>query len=93
MDTFEKIKSLKTEYKKHLAEQHPEWAESSVSTHVSDAFYIWNNSVLPGFWKVFISEETMGNAEAALLQHFRDDVKSPNYEQRTKGYFKDLQML
>ena len=93
MDTFEKIKELKNEYKKHLAEQHPDWAESSVSTHVSDAFYIWNNSVLPGFWKVFISEETMENARISLLQHFRDDIKSPNYEQRTKGYFKDLQML
>ena len=93
MDTFEKIKALKTEYKNHLAKQHPDWAESSVNTHVSDAFYIWNNSVLPGFWKVFISEETMKNAADSLLQHFRDDVKSPNYEQRSKGYFKDLQML
>ena len=42
---------------------------------------------------MFISTETMNNANTSLLQHFRDDVKSPNYEQRTKGYFKDLQML
>ena len=48
MDTFEKVKALKSKYKNYLAEQHPDWAESSVSTHVSDAFYIWNNSVLPG---------------------------------------------
>ena len=47
MDTFEKVKALKSKYKNYLAEQHPDWAESSVSTHVSDAFYIWNNSVLP----------------------------------------------
>ena len=93
MDTFEKIKELKNGYRKYLSEQHPEWAESSVSTHVSDAFYIWNNSVLPGFWKVFISDETMENTRISLLQHFCDDVKSPNYEERTRGYFKDLQML
>ena len=93
MDTFEKVKALKSKYKIHLAEQHPDWAESSVSTHVSDAFYIWNNSVLPGFWKVFVSDEAMENVRNSLLQHFRDDMKSPNFEERTKGYFKDLQML
>lgn len=93
MDTFERVKALKSKYKNYLAEQHPDWAESSVSTHVSDAFYIWNNSVLPGFWKVFVSDEAMKNARNALLQHFRDDMKSPNFEERTKGYFKDLQML
>ena len=93
MDTFEKVKALKSKYKNYLAEQHPDWAESSVSTHVSDAFYIWNNSVLPGFWKVFVSDEAMENARNSLLQHFRDDMKSPNFEERTKGYFKDLQML
>lgn len=53
MDSFEKIKELKNRYKSYLSEKYPEWAESSVSTHVSDAFYIWNNTVLPGFWKVF----------------------------------------
>lgn len=93
MDTFEKIKNIKNEYKSYLTNKHPDWAESTASTHVSDAFYIWNNSVLPGFWKVFISDETMENARTSLLLHFRDDVKSPNYEQRTTGYFKDLQML
>ena len=67
MDTFEKVKALKSKYKIHLAEQHPDWAESSVSTHVSDAFYIWNNSVLPGFWKVFVSDEAMENARNSLL--------------------------
>lgn len=93
MDSFEKIKELKNEYKNYLTKQHPEWADSSVSTHVSDAFYIWNNSVLPGFLKVFQSEETMEFARAALLDHFQTEVKAPNYEVRTKEYFKDLQML
>ena len=93
MDSFEKVKELKSRYKNHLSEQHPDWAESTVSTHVSDAFYIWNNTVLPGFWKVFLSNDTMDSAGAALYHHFRDDVKSSNYEERTQGYFKDLQML
>ena len=93
MDSFEKIKELKAEYKNYLTEQHPDWADSSVNTHVSDAFYIWNNSVLPGFFKVFQSEESMEFARTAILDHLKAEVKSPNYEARTKGYFKDLQML
>lgn len=93
MDSFEKIKELKNRYKSYLSEKHPEWAESSVSTHVSDAFYIWNNTVLPGFWKVFLSNNSMENARDAIVQYLRNDVKAPNYEDRTRGYFKDLQML
>ena len=93
MDTFEKIKEIKNEYRGYLKYQHPDWADSTVNTHVSDAFYIWNNSVLPGFWKVFQSEETMDLAHRALWDHFREEVKTPNYEARTRGYFKDLEML
>lgn len=93
MDTFEKIKEIKTEYRNYLARKHPEWAESTVGTHVSDAFYIWNNTVLPGFWKVFLSDESLIATRDALSDHFQNEVKVENYKARTNGYFKDLQML
>ena len=93
MDTFEKIKEVKAEYKAYLAKIHPEWAESTVNTHVSDSFYIWNNSVLPGFWKVFLSEDSLMATRDALSDHFQNEVKVDNYKARTNGYFKDLQLL
>ena len=46
MDTHEKLKEIRSEYKQYLTEKHPEWSESTVSTHVSDACYIWNNTVI-----------------------------------------------
>ena len=93
MDTFEKIKEIKSEYRSYLAQKHPEWAESTVSTHVSDAFYIWNNTVLPGFWKIFLSDDSLMATRDALSDHFQYEVKVDNYKARTNGYFKDLQML
>ena len=48
------------EYKEYLTQKHPEWSESTVNTHVSDASFIWNNTVIPGFWKVFVDDEGYG---------------------------------
>ena len=76
-----------------MSEQHPDWAESTVSTHVSDAFYIWNNTVLPGFWKVFLSDDSLMETREVLSDHFQYEVKVDNYKARTNGYFKDLQLL
>ena len=93
MDTNSKIKEVKSEYKAYLTQKHPEWAESTVSTHVSDAFYIWNNSILPGFWKALRSEATMEDARKAIEEYIKTEVQAPNYVERTKGYCRDLQML
>ena len=41
MDIQETISRVRKEYKDYLREKHPDWAESSLSTHVSDAFYLW----------------------------------------------------
>ena len=93
MDSFETIKAIKNEFKEYLAKKHPDWAESTVSTHVSDAFYIWNNTVLPGFWKIFLSDDSLMETREVLSDHFQYEVKVDNYKARTNGYFKDLQLL
>ena len=66
MDTNYKIKEICAEYKEYLTEKYPDWSESTVSTHVSDACYIWNNTVIPGFWKVFVSDESMETARESI---------------------------
>ena len=67
MDTGDNIREIRTEFKEYLANKHPEWTEVTVSTRVSDAFYIWNNTVMPGFWKVFVSDESMAVAKENIL--------------------------
>ena len=91
MDT--KIKEIKGEYKAYLSNLHPEWSLNTIATHVSDAFYIWNNTILPGFWKVFLSEDSLLNARDAIRDYLQNDVRAVNYNERTAAYFRDLQML
>ena len=93
MDTGEKIREIRAEYKEYLIKKHPDWSESTVSTHVSDACYIWNNTVIPGFWKVFVSDESMEDAKESIKDFLKNETKSDKYEERTNYYFKDLLML
>lgn len=53
MDIQETISRVRKEYKDYLREKHPDWAESSLSTHVSDAFYLYQNTIALSFWKCF----------------------------------------
>ena len=93
MDTHEKLKEIRNEYKQYLIEKHPEWSENTISTHVSDACYIWNNTVIPGFWKVFVSDESMEAAKESIKDFLKNETKSDKYEERANYYFKDLVML
>ena len=76
MDTHEKLKEIRSEYKQYLTEKHPEWSENTISTHVSDACYIWNNTVIPGFWKVFVSDESMEAAKESIKDFLKNETKS-----------------
>ena len=93
MDTNTMIRKVREEYKAYLVSKHPEWSESTVSTHVSDAFYIWNNTVIPGFWKVFLNDESMHFAEESVRDYLMNEAHSNRYEERAKYYYDDLKML
>ena len=41
MDIGVTIGKVRKEYKEYLRENHPDWADTTVSTHVSDAFYLY----------------------------------------------------
>ena len=78
MDTHEKLKEIRKEYKQYLIEKHPEWSDNTVSTHVSDACYIWNNTVIPGFWKVFVSDESMEVAKESIKEFLKKGLEKFN---------------
>ena len=93
MDIQETISRVRKEYKDYLREKHPDWAESSLSTHVSDAFYLYQNTIALSFWKCFESDESMAAAKQDILEYLKHDVMSERAEERTAGYFNDLKML
>ena len=93
MDTGDKIREVRKEYKEYLTQKHPEWSENTVKTHVSDASFIWNNTVIPGFWKVFVDDESMEAARIAIMDFLKNETKSETYEERTRGYYRDLKRM
>ena len=93
MDIQETISRARKGYKDYLREKHPDWAESSLSTHVSDAFYLYQNTIALSFWKCFESDESMAAAKQDILEYLKHDVMSERAEERTAGYFNDLKML
>ena len=93
MDTNHKLKEIREEFREYLTEKHPEWTENTINTHVSDAYYIWNNTVIQGFWKVFISDESMNAAKESICDHLKNSVKSERYKERTDGYFRSLKLM
>ena len=69
------------------ARKHPDWAESTLSTHVSDAFYLYQNTIALSFWKCFESDESMAAAKQDILDYLKNDVMSERSEERAAGYF------
>ncbi|MBR2896182.1 MAG: restriction endonuclease, partial [Oscillospiraceae bacterium] len=93
MDVGITVSEVRKEYKDYLREKHPEWAENTVKTHVSDAFYIWNNTLLPSFWKTLIDDDSMEIGRQAIYNYLKKDLLSDTAEVRAKAYFADLSML
>ena len=93
MDIQSTVTRVKGEYKNYLRQTHPDWADSTVSTHVSDAFYLYQNTIALSFWKCFADNDSMAAARQALLDYLKNEVMSDRAEERAKGYYKDLTML
>ena len=93
MDIGITVSAVRKEYREYLREKHPEWAENTIKTHVSDAFYIWNNTILPSFWKTLIDDDSMEIGRQAIYDYLKSDLLSDTAEVRAKSYFADLTML
>lgn len=93
MDISTTVGAVRKEFKEYLKEKHPEWAENTLKTHVSDAFYLWNNLTVPSIWKSLVDDESMEKAKDAIYDFLKNDVMSDRAEERTKGYYADLVML
>ena len=93
MDIQNTVTRVKGEYKDYLRRTHPSWADSTVSTHVSDAFYLYQNTIVLSFWKCFADDDSMEAARQDLFDYFTNEVMSDRAGERARGYYKDLTML
>ena len=93
MDIVTTGSKVRNEYREYLREKHPDWADSTLRTHVSDAFYLYQNTVLLSFWKCFADDSSMAAAKDDLYNYLKNEVMADRAEERTNSYFRDLTML
>lgn len=93
MDIQSTVTRVKDEYKEYLRQTHPDWADNTVSTHVSDAFYLYQNTIALSFWKCFADDTSMAAARQDLFDYLKNEVMSERAEERVKEYYRDLTML
>lgn len=93
MDISTTISEVRNEYREYLRKKHPDWADSTVRTHVSDAFYLYQNTIALSFWKCMKDDDSMAAAREDIYAYLKEEVMSDRAEERTKSYFSDLRML
>lgn len=93
MDIGNTVSRVRKEYKEYLSEKHPDWAESTVRTHVSDAFYLYQNTIVLSFWKCFADDASMAAAKEDIRNYLVQEIMSDRADERTTSYYHDLSML
>jgi len=93
MDLGNTVSRVRKEYKEYLREAHPEWAESTLRTRVSDAFYLYQNTIALSFWKCFADDASMAAAKEDIRNYLVQEIISDRADERTAAYYHDLAML
>ena len=93
MDIGATIGRVRKEYREYLRERHPDWADSTISTHVSDAFYLYQNTIALSFWKCFENDSSMEAAKNEIYDYLKHEVMSDRADDRTAQYYRDLMRL
>lgn len=81
----EELDSLRNEFKDYLRDTNPIWADTTVSTAKSDAFYALNNNVGVDFWGSIINEESIRVARDKIYD-FLVAKESDNSNTRANSY-------
>ncbi len=93
MDIGNTISRARKEYKEYLRDNHPDWSDSTLRTHVSDAFYLYQNTAALSFWKCFADDTSMAAAKEDIRSYLKNEIMSDRADERTTSYFHDLTML
>lgn len=93
MDISSTIAKVKSEYKEYLRGNHPDWSDSTLRTHISDAFYLYQNTIALSFWKCFADDASMAAAKEDIRNYLLQEIMSDRADERTTGYYHDLTML
>jgi len=84
---------LKDGFRNYIRQQHPEWADSTVDMHKSDAYFLKNNDVGISLTEALSNEEALLVARDKIRDYLRDVSKIGNPESGANGYLRTLRMF
>ncbi|MGE4352572.1 MAG: hypothetical protein AB7D36_00615 [Oscillospiraceae bacterium] len=84
---------LRNEFRKYLLDTRPDWNESTVSTHYSDAFFAYNNNVGVDFWHCFTSEEALIGAKEKIENYLTSVRSARRSAEGANGYYRSMKYL
>ena len=93
MELEKELEILRSDFSRYLVKANKKWKDSTVSTVVSDSFFVANNDVGIQFWECFKDEGTLEKA-GTFIEHFLQAGEKPlTGAERAKGYFKAMKHL
>ena len=81
------LNQLRTEFRDYMNETHSDLSDGTISTHLSDAFYTYNNNIGVDFWSCFVSEEALLAAKEKIRDFIATEKQSDNATGRAAGYY------
>lgn len=92
--SIDQMGKLRNDYREYLTDNHSEWSKSTISTVVSDSFFIANNDVGIGFWDCFIDEKSMEITRKKIEAYYLSlENNSDLANKRADGYLRAMQHL
>lgn len=71
MDNPITVRQVRQKYEAYLKKIHPDWSLATRKTTLSRAFYLYSHAIVPSFWAVLESSESLLQAKERLRQHFK----------------------
>ena len=87
------LNKLKSEFKAHLHDGHPEWTDNTISMIGLDAFFALNNSVGIDFWANLVSDELLLSARDRIFEYLESTQTSGNSNERANGCLSAMRYL
>lgn len=87
------LEILRSDFSRYLAKVNEKWKDSTISTVVSDSFFVVNNDVGIQFWTCFEDERMLEKARIFIERFLQAGEKPLTAVERATGYFKAMQHL
>lgn len=86
--------SVRDAFRAWLAEQHPEWGNSNVSMHCSDAYYLYNNERGVTLDEALTADDGFQRAYDTIERYYiNNPTQTNNPSGSARGYLRSLRML